>query len=131
MRMNGQSRILALAAMAALVMPLPVTGAPQAKAGSPGARAPGAKGCWYYSEAGFQGERAEIVDGDDLANLGDSWNDKITSISCHPLCTLTAYENEGHGGAQKRFNGDINNLGAWSDKISSMSVTCRRRVRSM
>jgi hypothetical protein len=118
---------IALVAAAALAPPAqaaPAEGASGAKANGPG--------CWYYSEANFQGARAEMVGGGAAASLGDDWNDKISSLTCHPLCTLTAFEQPGQAGSQKRFTGDVRFVGdAWNDKISALSVTCRRRTRSM
>ena len=99
----------------------------------PGGRAKAnGPGCWYYSEANFQGARAEIVGGDAAASLGEQWNDKISSLTCHPLCTLTAFDEPDQAGSQKKFTGDVRFVGdAWNDRISAVSVTCRRRTRSM
>jgi hypothetical protein len=120
--------IFTFAAAAAIALPLPALAAP-AEGGS-GAKA--GQGCWYYSEANFQGTRAEIVGGGAPAALGDEWNDKISSLTCHPLCTLVAFDQADQTGTQKRFTGDVRYVGdAWNDKISAVSVTCRRRVRSI
>ncbi|HEY5720690.1 MAG TPA: hypothetical protein VIT45_00050 [Allosphingosinicella sp.] len=103
-----------------------------AGAAEPAAKAGSGRGCWYYGDANFQGPRAEIVEGAGPASLGPDWNDKISSLTCHPLCTLTAYEGENQTGARKNFNGDIRAIpAAWNDKISSMTISCRRRVRSI
>jgi len=100
-------------------------------AAEPAAKAGSGRGCYYYSQAGFQGQRAEITDGSSLS-LGADWNDTISSLTCHPLCTLTAYDGENQTGAKKSFTGDLRSIPeAWNDKISSMSVSCRRRVRSI
>ena len=127
MRGRSFSVSLSLVLIGALAVP---AAAPAAEPSA--ARSPSAKGCWYYGEPNYAGARAQIVEGEDLADLGEAWSDKISSISCHPLCTLTAYDGAGPGGAQKKINGDAASLGeGWNDKISSMSVTCRRRTRSM
>ena len=103
-----------------------------AKAAEPAAKGGSGRGCWYYGEANFAGPRAEIVEGGAAANLGSDWSDKISSLTCHPLCTLTAYDGENQTGAKKSFTGDVRTIPeAWNDKISSMSVSCRRRVRSV
>ena len=100
-------------------------------AAEPAAKGGSARGCWYYGEANFQGPRAEIVEGSAATSLGADWNDRISSLTCHPLCTLTAYDGDNQSGAKKSFNGDVRAIPeAWNDKISSMSVSCRRRVRS-
>ena len=90
-----------------------------------------AHGCWYYDQAGFQGARGKMIPGDDAA-LPAEWNDRISSLTCHPLCTLIAHDGENRGGAKKSFTGDMRSIPeAWNDRISSMSVTCRRRTRSI
>ena len=120
---NAWRLTLALAVSALPVQAAPAEGASGAKANGPG--------CWYYSEANFQGARAEIVGGA-AASLGDDWNDKISSLTCHPLCTLTAFDQPDQAGTQKKFSGDVRFVGdAWNDRISALSVTCRRRARSM
>lgn len=120
-------KLLTFVALIALAAPAVVP----AGASEPAAKAGSGRGCHYYSDSGFQGRRAEIVDGNSLS-LGADWSDKISSLTCHPLCTLTAYDGENQSGAKKNFNGDMRSIPpAWDDKISSMSVTCRRRVRSM
>lgn len=120
--------MFALGLLAALALPLQAQAAP---AEGSGAKA-GGPGCWYYSEANFQGTRAEINGGGARASLGDDWNDKISSLTCHPLCTLTAFDQADGTGTQKKFSGDVRHVGdAWDDKISAMAVTCRRRVRSV
>jgi hypothetical protein len=120
-------KLLTFLSLIALAAPtaMPAGAAPAAKSGS-------GLGCWYYGEANFAGPRAEIVEGGPAGNLGADWNDKISSLTCHPLCTLTAYDGENQTGAKKNFSGDVRTIPeAWNDKISSMSVSCRRRVRSM
>jgi len=106
-------------------------GAP-ASAAEPAVNRDSAHGCWYYDEAGFQGARAKIIVGDDASTLPAELNDKISSLTCHPLCTLVAYDGENRSGAKKSFAGDVREVpAAWNDRIGSMSVTCRRRVRSV
>jgi hypothetical protein len=116
--------------MAAVLAPAAPAAAP-ANAREPAAKAGSGHGCHYYSDAGFQGQRAEITDGNSLS-LGADWTDRISSLTCHPLCTLNAYDGENQSGAKKSFSGDVRSIPeAWNDKISSMTVTCRRRVRSV
>ena len=120
-------KLLTFFALLALAAP----SAMPAGAAEPAAKAGSGRGCHYYSEAGFQGQRAEITDGSSLS-LGADWSDKISSMTCHPLCTLTAYDGENQTGAKKNFTGDLRSIpAAWDDKISSMAVSCRRRVRSI
>ena len=115
---------LSLAAAPAIMLGVPATAAEPVNQN--------AHGCWYYSDNGFQGARAKIVAGSDLSSLGAEFNDRVSSLTCHPLCTLVAYEGENHSGAKKSFKGDVRFVGSeWDDKISSMTVSCRRRARSI
>jgi hypothetical protein len=126
-------RPIARASLSMLTMlALSASATAPASASEPAAKGGSARGCWYYGEANFEGPRAEIVEGSAAATLGVDWNDKISSLTCHPLCTLIAYDGENQSGAKKSFNGDVRSVGdAWNDKISSMTVSCRRRVRSI
>lgn len=130
--MPKRSAFLAFALSATLALPVAAPASAGGESSPASTRSASAKGCWYYSDNNYQGARAEIVEGTNPADVAAELNDKISSISCHPLCTLTAYDGAGQSGPQKKFNGDISYVGdAWNDKISSMAVTCRRRVRSM
>jgi hypothetical protein len=97
----------------------------------PWGRGPGrgdAQGCTYYADASFAGERAEVGDGAEIRWVGDRWNDRISSVSCAPRCTLTAYEHIDYGGASTRFSGEGRFVGPqWNDRISSLRVSCRGR----
>lgn len=112
--------------IAAIATPI---GAPASPAG-PAVNRESTHGCWYYDEAGFQGARAKIIPDDGAATLPAEWNDRISSLTCHPLCALVAYDEENRSGAKKSFKGDVRSIPeAWDDRISAMSVSCRRRVR--
>lgn len=125
--MRSIARFLTVISTLTLAAPF----AAPASAAEPAAKGGSGRGCWYYGGANFQGPRAEIVEGSAAVTLGADWNDKISSLTCHPLCTLTAYDGENQSGAKKSFTGDVRAIAeAWNDKISSMSVSCRRRVRS-
>lgn len=125
-------RSIARAFLMISALSLAAPSAMPANAAEPAAKSGSGRGCWYYKDAGFQGSRAEIVEGSAPSTLGADWNDSISSITCHPLCTLTAHDGENQSGAKKSFTGDVRAIPeAWNDKISSMSVSCRRRVRSI
>ena len=126
-RTNG-IQVLALAAAAAVVTQTPTSAAARTVSEA----ASNAHGCWYYGDTNFQGARAKIVGGEAMNSLDEQWNDKISSLTCHPLCSMNAYEGADQTGRQKRFSGDVRSVGAeWNDRISSMSVSCRKRMRSV
>ena len=84
------------------------------------------KGCYYYEHDSFKGNRRDIPFGVRRKYVGDTWNDKISSIACSPGCGLSAWDHRDFGGASKTFNGAYVYVGdAWNDRISSVEVVCR------
>ena len=84
-----------------------------------------APGCYYYADANFSGARSSIAEGESTEWVGDNWNDRISSLSCTPGCSLVAFEHIDFGGERARLTGDIPLLGPkWNDRISSLRVRC-------
>ena len=82
-------------------------------------------GCAVYEHSDFQGASRGFVSGADLSYVGDDWNDTISSLACHPRCSLTIYEHVDYQGARFRLVGAISYVGdAWNDQISGLSVRC-------
>jgi hypothetical protein len=82
------------------------------------------EGCFYYEHASFGGMRRDIPRGL-KRNLGDRWNDEISSIACSPGCGLLVGEHHDFGAAQETFWGATQYVGdAWNDDISSLKVVC-------
>ena len=50
------------------------------------------RGCVFYQEANFQGDRGQILEMEDRDVLGDRWDDRISSVRCASSCRLFAYE---------------------------------------
>jgi len=89
------------------------------------------RGCVFYQEANFQGDRGQILEMEDRDVLGDRWDDRISSVRCASSCRLFAYERLDYRGERQLFTGSVPSIGeGWDDKISSMRVTCRRQAPS-
>ena len=89
------------------------------------------RGCVYFQEPNFQGDRGQILEIEDRDRLGNRWDDRISSVRCASSCRLIAYERLDYRGEMQLFTGSVPEIGDdWNDKISSMRVTCRRQAPS-
>ena len=87
------------------------------------------RGCVYFQQSGFAGDRALILEHEDRDLLGERWDNQISSVQCASSCQLLAYDRSFYEGERHDFSGTVANLDAdWDDKISSMVVICRRRT---
>lgn len=85
-----------------------------------------ARFCQFYEDANFQGKRDWIQLGAYNDYVGKRWNDRISSISCTPGCTLIAFEHRDFKGAAHDFAGSNPFVGVdWNDRISSMRIRCQ------
>ena len=93
--------------------------------GDVAAPAIGFRGCAFFTEAGFHGRRGEARAGDSLEWIGDSWNDHLGSVACHPGCRLFGFVDVNFGGARRVFAGATADVGPeWNRRISALRVTC-------
>lgn len=87
--------------------------------------------CTYYADANYQGMRATLEDGGEIASIGPVWNDRLSSVQCDPGCALDTFEHVNFEGARERFRGDVAFVGpAWNDRASALRVQCGRRDRA-
>ncbi len=80
-------------------------------------------GVCFYMDADYRGEKLCANSGDSQRNVGDRFNDKISSIRIFGRAQVTVYEDENFSGASRTFRQDVSNLGDWNDKITSYKVT--------
>lgn len=86
------------------------------------------RGCAYYEHRNFDGAHVDVVEGTNRRYVGDTWNDRISSIACHSDCTLEAFEHREFGGARSVFYPNFAYVGSfWNDRISSLRVSCAAR----
>lgn len=84
-------------------------------------------GCTYYSDANYQGMRASLGDGGEIASIGPAWNDRLSSVQCDPGCALETFDHVNFAGARERFRGDVPFVGpGWNDRASALRVQCGR-----
>jgi hypothetical protein len=62
-----------------------------------------------------------------VRNIGDRYNDSISSIRVFGRAEVTVYDNESFNGSRQTISRDVPNLGAWSDRITSFQVTGGRQ----
>ena len=80
-------------------------------------------GACFYMDADYRGENFCMNAGEDQRNVGDRYNDRISSIRVFGGARVTVYRDEDFGGASKTFDRDVSNLGDWNDRITSIQVT--------
>jgi hypothetical protein len=85
-------------------------------------------GVCFYRDADYRGERFCVSSDESLGNVGERYNDRISSIRIFGRAEVTVYENEGFRGARRTFIRDMPNLGNWSDRVTSFRVTGGRPV---
>ena len=108
------------------------------------------KGCWFYMDPNGQGQRmrqivTDFVPGSEGAalyhtittRLGNTWNDKISSVQCdfdpNVYCYTTLYSEADFVGRSTTIRGDVSrvvNLTAatgWDNAVTSFRVVCSQR----
>jgi len=94
-------------------------------AGQYGARASGYeprnRAC-FYLDADHRGDSFCMNAGENLRNVEDRFNDKISSIRMFGRAQVIVYEHENFGGASRTLAGDVSNLGNFNNKITSIEV---------
>ncbi len=83
---------------------------------------PGTGAC-FYMDADYRGERFCVNSGVSQQNVGERYNDKISSIRVFGRAQVIIYEDENFGGASRTITSDVPNLGEWNDRITSLRVT--------
>lgn len=87
-----------------------------------------ARGCTYYWDSHFRGERVRARSGEENPSIGSHWNDKISSVACDPGCGFEAWEHVRYAGARTVFTGQARTVpNFWNDRISAYRVLCRPR----
>jgi hypothetical protein len=79
-------------------------------------------GACFYLEADYRGEQFCVNSNESQRNLGERYNDKISSIRVFGRARVVVYENENFSGASRTFTGDVSNLRNFNDIITSIEV---------
>lgn len=85
----------------------------------------GFRGCAFFEDEGFAGRRGELREGASVEWVGRAWNDRISSVACHPGCRLIGYVDINYGGQRRNLAGAVAALGpGWNDRISALRGVC-------
>ncbi len=84
--------------------------------------APSAGAC-FYMDADYRGEKLCAASGESQPNVGEHYNDQISSIRIYGGAEVTVYSDDNFGGASRTFRQDVANLGDWNDRITSFRIT--------
>jgi hypothetical protein len=79
-------------------------------------------GACFYMDEDNRGDSFCMNSGESKQNLGNRFNDKISSVRVFGRARVVVYENENFGGASKAFARDVSNMGNFNDKISAIEV---------
>ena len=80
-------------------------------------------GACFYRDANYRGNSFCMNAGENLQNVGDRFNDQISSIRVFGRARVVVHENKNFRGASRTFKGDVSNLvGRFNDKITSIEM---------
>jgi hypothetical protein len=79
-------------------------------------------GVCFYTEADYRGDMVCAQMGESVRNIGERFNDRISSIRIFGRGEVTVYEDENFQGASQTLRRDVPNLGGWNDRITSFEV---------
>ena len=67
------------------------------------------------------------INGEAVEDLGEGWNDIVSSVRVTRHCLLTLYEHEGFTGDLRQFGPGSYDLGgtSWNDRATGAHCTCR------
>jgi hypothetical protein len=85
------------------------------------------EGVCFYMDADYRGEMICTNSGESQRNVGESYNDRISSIRIFGKAEVTVFDDENFGGARRTFSQDVPNLGDWNDRITSFQVAAGRQ----
>ena len=80
-------------------------------------------GVCFYTDADYRGEKFCAASGESQQNVGDRYNDRISSIRVYGGAEVTVYSDDNFSGASRTFRQDASNLGDWNDRITSFKIT--------
>ena len=80
-------------------------------------------GACFYLDADYRGEKFCVNSDESQRNLGERYNDRISSIRIFGGAEVTIYDDENFNGSRQAFRQDVPNLRDWNDRITSFQVT--------
>jgi hypothetical protein len=76
----------------------------------------------FYMDADYRGEMLCANGGESQRNLGERYNDRISSVRIFGRTEVTVYNDDDFNGSSQTLSRDVPNLGDWNDRISSFQV---------
>ena len=80
-------------------------------------------GACFYMDADYRGEKFCAASGESQPNVGERYNDRISSIRIYGGAEVTVYSDDNFSGASRTLRQDAPNLGDWNDRITSFKIT--------
>ena len=81
--------------------------------------------CQVFEHINYGGAHFSMPSGQNIANVGGNWNDRISSVKVTNSCKLVAYQHINYGGDKRIFTANTSYVGnLWNDQISSLQCQC-------
>ncbi len=77
----------------------------------------------FYTDENFRGDSFCGNLGERVRNVGERFNDRISSIRIFGRAEVTVFDDENFGGGRQTYDRDVPNLREWNDRISSFQVS--------
>jgi hypothetical protein len=77
----------------------------------------------FYTDENFRGASFCAGPGQSMRNIGNRFNDQISSIRIPRRMEVTIYDDENFGGARQTYTEDVANLGSWNDRFTSFTIS--------
>lgn len=89
-----------------------------------------ANSCTVYEHIDYGGAKMRLASGQNMAFVGQFWNDKVSSVRLGNRCRLTAYQHANYKGDRRVFTGQTRWVGnLWNDQISALQCKCPARPK--
>lgn len=78
-----------------------------------------------YEHEKFGGDTLLVFSNQSMSNIGDLWNDRISSVQVTPGCHITLFEHINFAGSTHTLWGNSDNIGyVFNDQASSFDCYC-------
>jgi hypothetical protein len=80
------------------------------------------KVCFYVDE-NYRGDSFCANPGESMRNIGERFNDRISSIRIPRGVEVTIFDDDNFGGGRQSYSQDVANLGNWNDRFTSFKLS--------
>jgi len=77
----------------------------------------------FYTDENFRGDSFCANLGERVRNVGERFNDRISSIRIFGRAEVTVFDDENFGGGRRTYDRDVTNLRDWNDRFTSFQIS--------